>query len=129
MSQIIARLPDEMVKEIDHVAQVLHRSWADVVHKAIEIYPEDLDDLNTAIDRLRDPADRSMDWEQAGVNYSLRIKTSAFKELQRIDKLNRLRIIEAIEALPHNPLVGKSLKGDLSGLRRIRVAIIESFTK
>jgi mRNA interferase RelE/StbE len=55
------------------------------------------------------------------LNYSLRIKESAFKELQRIDKPRRLRIIEAIEALPDNPLSGKSLKGDLSGLRRIRV--------
>jgi mRNA interferase RelE/StbE len=55
------------------------------------------------------------------VNYSLRIKASAFKELQRIAKPDRLRIIEAIEALPLNPLAGKSLKGDLYGLRRIRV--------
>jgi mRNA interferase RelE/StbE len=55
------------------------------------------------------------------VNYSLQIKESAFKELQRIDKPQRLRIIEAIETLPANPMAGKSLKGDLSGLRRIRV--------
>lgn len=55
------------------------------------------------------------------MNYSLQIKESAFKELLRIDKPQRLRIIEAIEAQPDNPLVGKSLKGDLSGLRRIRV--------
>lgn len=55
------------------------------------------------------------------MNYSLQIKESAFKELQRIDKPQRLRIIAAIEALPENPLAGKSLKGDLSGLRRIRV--------
>lgn len=65
MSQITARLPEEMVKEIDHAAQVLHRSRADIIRKAIEMYLEDFDDLNTAIDRLRDPADRSMDWEQA----------------------------------------------------------------
>lgn len=65
MSQITARLPEEMVKEIDHAAQVLHRSRAEIVRKAIEIYLEDFDDLNTAIDRLRDPSDRSMDWEQA----------------------------------------------------------------
>ncbi len=55
------------------------------------------------------------------MNYSLQIKESAFKELQRIDKPQRLRIIEAIETLPANPMAGKSLKGDLSGLRRIRV--------
>jgi predicted DNA-binding protein len=65
MAQITARLPDEMVREIDHAAQVLHRSRAEVIRKAIEIYLEDFEDLNTAIDRLRDPADRSIDWEQA----------------------------------------------------------------
>lgn len=65
MSQITARLPEEMVKEIDHAARVLHRSRADIVRRAIEIYLEDFDDLNTSIDRLRDPADRSMDWERA----------------------------------------------------------------
>ena len=55
------------------------------------------------------------------MNYSLQIKESAFKELQRIDKPQRLRIIEAIETLPAQPLAGKPLKGDLSGLRRLRV--------
>ncbi|MBU1738561.1 MAG: ribbon-helix-helix domain-containing protein [Proteobacteria bacterium] len=65
MSQITARLSEEMVKEIDRAARVLHRSRADIVRKAIETYLEDFDDLNTAIDRLRDPADCSLDWEQA----------------------------------------------------------------
>lgn len=54
-----------MITEIDHAAKILHRSRADIVRKAIEMYLEDFDDLNIAIDRLRDPADRSMDWEQA----------------------------------------------------------------
>lgn len=65
MSQITARLSEEMVNEIDHAARVLHRSRADIVRKAIESYLEDFDDLNTATDRLRDPADRSIDWEKA----------------------------------------------------------------
>jgi len=55
------------------------------------------------------------------VNFSLKIKTSAVKELKRINKPDRTRIIHAIDQLPASPWIGKSLKGELSGLRRIRV--------
>jgi len=55
------------------------------------------------------------------VNFSLKIKSSAFKELKRINKPGRIRIIAAIDQLTANPWIGKSLKGELSGLRRIRV--------
>jgi mRNA interferase RelE/StbE len=54
------------------------------------------------------------------VSYSLRIKRSALKEIQALPNPERLRIVEAIDRLPENPHVGKLLKGDLSGLRRIR---------
>lgn len=53
--------------------------------------------------------------------YSLQIKKSALKELQRLPMSERVRIIEAIDMLAENPHVGKLLKGGLSGLRRIRV--------
>ncbi len=65
MSQITARLPDEVVSALDHAAKVLHRSRADVVRQAIERYIEDFDDLNVALERLRDPADESVSWEEA----------------------------------------------------------------
>jgi len=55
-----------------------------------------------------------------GVLYSLRIKQSAFKELRRLDKKERVRIIAAIDQLAKNPHIGKLLKGEFSGLRRIR---------
>ncbi len=54
------------------------------------------------------------------VNFSLKIKSSAFKELKRINKPDRTRIIHAIDQLTASPWLGKSLKGELSGLRRIR---------
>lgn len=56
-----------------------------------------------------------------GVRYSLKIKRSALKELQKIDKQDRLRIVEGIDKLRENPHIGKLLKGELSGLRRLRV--------
>lgn len=53
--------------------------------------------------------------------YLLQIKQSALKEIQRLPKTDRQRIIVAIDQLAENPHVGKLLKGDYSGLRRIRV--------
>lgn len=55
------------------------------------------------------------------MSYSLKIKRSALKEIQSLPKPERLRVVEAIDLLPENPHVGKLLKGDFSGLRRIRV--------
>ncbi len=55
------------------------------------------------------------------MRYSLTIKQSALKEIQRLDKPDRKRLIEAIDKLAENPHVGKLLKGEFSGLRRIRV--------
>lgn len=53
--------------------------------------------------------------------YSLQIKKTALKELTKLAKADRVRIVEAIDRLVDNPHVGKVLKGELSGLRRIRV--------
>ena len=55
------------------------------------------------------------------MTYSLRIKASAVRELERIDKSVRLRLIAAIDRLVDNPHRGQQLKGELTGLRRIRV--------
>ena len=55
------------------------------------------------------------------MSYSIRIKASAAKALARIAQPNRARLIEAIDALRGNPNSGGVLKGEFSGLRRIRV--------
>jgi len=65
MSQITARLTDDMVLALDRAAQNLHRSRADVIRQAIELYLEDFDDIAIAIERLRDPADECVDWQEA----------------------------------------------------------------
>ena len=54
------------------------------------------------------------------VPYSIKIKKSALKELQSLNKQERTRIISAIDQLTENPHIGKALKGELTGLRRIR---------
>lgn len=63
MSQITARLPDELVAALDNVAAELRRTRAEVVRQAIEYYLEDFADLNLALQALRDPADAVLDWE------------------------------------------------------------------
>ena len=63
MSQITARVPDELVEALDAAAEELKRSRADIIRHALERYLEDYDDLEVALERLRDPADPVLDWD------------------------------------------------------------------
>ena len=58
---------------------------------------------------------------RCGVSYSVRIKKSAAKELARLPRDVKERLIEAIDKLGEEPLTGVLLKGGLYGLRRLRV--------
>lgn len=53
--------------------------------------------------------------------YSISIKQSAVKALEKIDAPQRKRLIEAIDKLKTNPAAGSALKGEFAGLRRIRI--------
>ncbi len=64
MSQITARVPDELVEALDAAAADLKRSRAEVIRQALERYLEDYDDLGVALERLRDPTDPVLDWER-----------------------------------------------------------------
>ena len=48
MTQITARVPEELAEALDAAAAVLKRSRADVVRQALERYLEDFDDLSVA---------------------------------------------------------------------------------
>ena len=63
-TQVTARVPDELVEALDMAAAQLKRSRADVVRQALERYLEDFDDLSVALDRLRDPSDPVLDWDE-----------------------------------------------------------------
>ena len=65
MSQITARLSEDLISALDHAAKTLHRTRADVIRQAIETYLEDFDDLSVALERLSDPTDENIDWEEA----------------------------------------------------------------
>ena len=64
MSQISARLPDRLVKGLDAAATTLKRSRAEIIRQAVERYLEDFDDLAVAVERLRDPSDPVLEWDQ-----------------------------------------------------------------
>ena len=70
MYQITVRVPDGLVKALDQAAAELKRSRADIIRQALERYLEDLDDLSVALERLHDPADPVLDWDQ--VRHELR---------------------------------------------------------
>lgn len=55
------------------------------------------------------------------MTFSVRIKRSAAKELARIPKQDRTRIVDAIDRLAQWPHTGAPLKGQHRGLRRVRV--------
>lgn len=62
-SQISARVPEELAQALDAAATQLRRSRAEVIRQALERYVEDFDDLAVALERLSDPADPVLDWE------------------------------------------------------------------
>ena len=55
------------------------------------------------------------------MSFSIQIKESAAKELRRVARPDRARIVGAIDRLAETPHLGAALKGDLRGLRRVRV--------
>ena len=57
------------------------------------------------------------------MTYSISIKRSALKTLERIGHEDRLRLIAAIDRLCTNPSAGSVLKGEFAGLRRVRVGV------
>ena len=64
MPQITARVPDELAEALDAAAAALKRSRADVVRQALERYLEDFDDLSVAVERMQDPSDPVLDWDE-----------------------------------------------------------------
>ena len=60
------------------------------------------------------------------MTYSLKIKSSAAKSLVRVPMPDRRRLVEAIDRLRSEPAAGAALKGEFTGLRRLRVGTYRS---
>ena len=63
MMQVTARVPDSVIETLDAAAAELKRSRADVIRQALERYAEDYLDVGIALERLRDPTDPVLDWD------------------------------------------------------------------
>ena len=63
MTRITATLPDDLVRKIDRVAARLNSSRAKLVEQAVEYYLDDVEDYQLALDRLNDPTDAVLDWQ------------------------------------------------------------------
>jgi len=57
----------------------------------------------------------------SGVRFSVKIESTAAKALRRVPAADRHRVIEVIDRLAEEPSAGGTLKGEFSGLRRLRV--------
>ena len=63
-TQITVRLPEAQAVALDAAAAALKRSRAEIVRHAVEQYLEDFDDLSVAVERLMDPSDPVLDWDE-----------------------------------------------------------------
>jgi transposase len=64
MSRVSARLPEELLAEVDEAAGRLHRTRAELIRHAVRYYLDDLEDLRLGLERLQDPADPVLDWDE-----------------------------------------------------------------
>ncbi len=65
MSTVVAtRFSSEVLAALDDVARELHRSRAEVVRRAVEIFLSEYADHQIALERLNDPADSSLTTQQ-----------------------------------------------------------------
>lgn len=62
--QVTARMPHALVGELDRAAEQLKRTRAEVIRQAVEYYLEDIEDLTLGLERLQDPSDPVLDWEE-----------------------------------------------------------------
>ncbi|NIT99785.1 MAG: ribbon-helix-helix protein, CopG family [Nitrosopumilaceae archaeon] len=69
---ISARIQEEVVKELSKVAKETERSMSFHIEKALRLYLRDYIDYQIALDRLNDPSDRVISFEEMEKKVGLR---------------------------------------------------------
>ncbi len=64
MTQVTASIPDELAEALDATAKQSNLSVDDIVRQALEFHLEELDDVSVALERLCDPSDPELDWNE-----------------------------------------------------------------
>ena len=66
MSTQSVRLPDALAERLKTLAESRRRSKSSFIVEALERYLEDLDDLDAALERFRDPGAEWVDHDEVG---------------------------------------------------------------
>ncbi len=64
MTQITARVSEELARSLDAAAAQAGSSRADVIRRALESYLEDFEDVSVAMERLQDDSDPLLEWDE-----------------------------------------------------------------
>lgn len=64
MASISVQIPDNLIEALDRAAEELEITRADLIRQALQRYVEDVEDFNLAVERLRDPADSTLNWQE-----------------------------------------------------------------
>lgn len=64
MVSITVQVPDNLIEALDRAAAELEITRSDLIRQALQRYVEDVEDFNLAVERLRDPADSTLNWQE-----------------------------------------------------------------
>ena len=71
MTQVTARLPDELLRQMDETAQRLKRSRAELIRRAIAYYLDNVEDLRLGLERLNDLGDLFITRQANTIGYGI----------------------------------------------------------
>ena len=69
MTMVSARLPEELVRDIDEAARSMNRSRVELIRAAVEHFLSDTDGQQQVLDSFRIPVDLTFDWEDVERNF------------------------------------------------------------
>ncbi|MBF0563973.1 MAG: ribbon-helix-helix protein, CopG family [Nitrospirae bacterium] len=58
------RLEPELLKQLEELAQMTHRSKSRLIQEALRYYVEEQADINIAFNKLHDPNTEYLDWDK-----------------------------------------------------------------
>ena len=86
---VSVRLPKDLLKELDQIAQETERPRSFIIQKALESYLEDQADLQIALDRFRDKSDKvisAKELRKVPLAYRITYKNSVSRDLKNWKK-------------------------------------------
>ena len=69
MAMVSARLPEELIRDIDEAARSMNRNRAELIRAAIDHFLADVEGQQEMLDRWRVPVDLTFDWDDVERNF------------------------------------------------------------